>query len=610
MAWGWGRKHGRTMALATARPASPAPGEPASARAVKGGTNGARAARRDAVTDAPAFGGLRAALRRRHYGLISPLTRHILTVNLVALALLLVGLLSLERYQDWLVERQLEILTTEARIFAGALGEGAMEPSSDEFNEPAEALSWELARQMVRRQGDTTDTRTRLYRPDGSLWADSRVLTGFKSRVQIEELPPLPDGNRLTQLGIEIYDAIFRAVPTRENLPVYPEGRTNDPSKFPELVKALGGEVGTHVWRVAGVGGRQDMVLTAAVPVQRYKQVLGVVMLSRSGTEIDDEVRDFRLNILKIFGGVFVLTVLMSVYLAGTIVRPIRRLAAAADDVRFGQGRQAVIPDFARRNDEIGDLSSSLRAMTAAIWDRMDATERFAADVAHEIKNPLTSMRSAVETVQRVKDEGQLRRLLAIIADDVGRLDRLISDISNASRLDAELSRALTQPVDLAHMLSMLKDVHDSTLGRQDDTDDDAPPPPRVVLNLPERGNLTVPGIESRLTQVFQNLISNALSFSPPGGAVTLTARVRPGQVEITCADDGPGIPPAKFDAIFDRFYTERPAGEKFGTHSGLGLSISKQIVEAHGGRISATNRTDADGTVLGALFTVVLPRA
>ncbi|MDE1148948.1 MAG: stimulus-sensing domain-containing protein [Azospirillaceae bacterium] len=576
---------------------------PAQARSPGRGTAKAGAADPEGRTVAP-------RRRRRSYGVISPLTRHILTVNLLALALLLSGLLYLERYQDWLVQRQLDILTTEARIFAGALGEGAMEPSADEFNEPAGTLSWTLAAQMVRRLGDTTDTRFRLFDPKGVLQADSRVLSLAKgTRVQIEELAPLPDGNQLTQFGIDLYNAIVRALPTRDHLPVYPENRMGDGTHFPDVQKALNGEPATHVWRVAGDAGRQDMVLTVAVPIQRYKQVLGAVLISRGGSEIDTEVREFRVNILKVFGGVIVLTVLMSIYLASTIVRPIRRLAAAADEVRYGHGRQAVLPDFSGRHDEIGDLSQSLRAMTSALWDRMDAIERFAADVAHEIKNPLTSMRSAVETVQLVKDETRLRKLLAIIADDVGRLDRLISDISNASRLDAELSRAEANSVDLRRMLTMLHDIHDATLGQ--DVEDGAPAPVKVEVQLPPANrNLVVPGIEGRLTQVFQNLISNALSFSPPGGKVVLAAKVAGDRVEITCTDDGPGIPAGKTEAIFDRFYTERPAGEKFGTHSGLGLSISKQIVDAHNGKIFAVNRTDANGKVLGAVFTVQLPRA
>jgi len=240
----------------------------------------------------------------------------------------------------------------------------------------------------------------------------------------------------------------------------------------------------------------------------------------------------------------------------------------------------------------------------------MDAIERFAADVAHEIKNPLTSLRSAVETVSRIQDPARRDKLMAIIADDVQRLDRLISDISNASRLDAELSRAALEPVDIGAMLRTLADIHRTTAEDDEEDGDGAEAAPQVVIEPPRGGSLTVKGLEGRLTQVFQNLIANALSFSPPGGQVRLTARRTPdGAVEVTVSDDGPGIPEGKEEAIFERFYTERPAGEKFGTHSGLGLSISKQIVEAHGGTIRADNRLGAGGETVGAVFTVRLPR-
>ena len=245
-------------------------------------------------------------------------------------------------------------------------------------------------------------------------------------------------------------------------------------------------------------------------------------------------------------------------------------------------------------------MPCALTAMTAAIFRRMDAIERFAADVAHEIKNPLTSLRSAVETATRVQDPKQQKRLMAIIQDDVTRLDRLISDISDASRLDAEMSRLERAPVGMAGMLGMLAEVHATT---REDAD------PIVEYQAPEGGDpLTVLGKEGRLVQVFRNLIGNAVSFSPPGGRIRVGAERRGGDVLLSVEDDGPGVPDAKLDAIFDRFYSERPAGEKFGTHSGLGLSISKQIVEAHGGAIWAENRVDAAGRVLGARFCVRLP--
>jgi len=293
--------------------------------------------------------------------------------------------------------------------------------------------------------------------------------------------------------------------------------------------------------------------------------------------------------------------VLLSIYLASTIARPVHRLAEAAERAQ-GRGARIEIPDLTQRGDEIGDLSRSLREMTNALWLRMSAIESFASDVAHEIKNPLSSLRSAVETAVRIDDPVKQQRLLAIILDDVERLSRLITDISDASRLDAELSRDVMEPIDLTAMLRALVDIHETTR---------APSTARVVLTLPERRRgLVVSGIESRLSQVFLNLFSNAVSFSPPGGEIRVRLREDGRAVLATVEDDGPGIPPEKLTTIFDRFYTERPAAEKFGTHSGLGLSISKQIIDAHRGRIWAENRRDATAAVCGARFLIRLPEA
>lgn len=564
-----------------------------------------------------------AILRRGGWG-VSPLTLRILAVNVLALALLVIGLLYLGRYQDRLVQAELDALETEARIFASALGEGAVQRAVDEPETGGESyeLSPELGRQMVRRLALATDTHTRLYDADGHLLSDSRVLTGSPGKIEIRELPPPPAGDAVSRAVNDLYSRFIDVVPNREGLPLYRERPTATGSAPPDVERALAGENSKTVWRVESRGERADLLLTVAVPVQRYKEVLGAVLLSRSGAGIDDAIRSVRFDILKVFAVALLVTVGLSFYLASTIARPIRRLAQAADRLRAGHGRHTEIPDFTRRGDEIGELSGVLRDMTAALWARMDAIERFAADVAHEIKNPLTSLRSAVETVSRIQDPGRRERLMAIIADDVQRLDRLISDISNASRLDAELSRAEPEPVDVGAMLDTLADIHRAMAASahtEDAEASEAPDPPRVVVprvvvEVPPGGGLTVPGLEGRLTQVFQNLIANALSFSPPGGivrvAVRRTGNGSRGMVEVTVADDGPGIPDGKEEAIFERFYTERPAGEKFGTHSGLGLSISKQIVEAHGGRITAANRRGPDGGVTGAVFTVRLPRA
>ena len=323
-------------------------------------------------------------------------------------------------------------------------------------------------------------------------------------------------------------------------------------------------------------------------------------MLAARGDEIEATVRDVRLDIFKAFGLALCVTVVLSLYLAGTITRPVRRLAAAARRVRGGQSELPQIPDFTRRGDEIGDLSAALRGMTAEIWSRMEAVERFAADVAHEIKNPLTSLRSAVETASRIEDPDQQRRLMDIVQQDVARLDRLISDISSASRLDAELARTAMRRVDLGRLLDALVAMHRSAEGETGAA---------LTLDLAvDRGEID--GIETRLVQVFGNLLSNAFSFSPAGAAVRIALVREDGFFRVTVDDDGPGIPEESLESVFQRFYTERPPTEDFGTHSGLGLSISRQIVEAHGGSITAANRHRGDGGIAGARLTVRLPAA
>lgn len=550
--------------------------------------------------------------------LVSPLTLRILAVNVLALALLVGALLYLGRYQDRLIGAELDSLRTEARIFASALGEGAVQPAEDGSQGEAYVLSPELARQMVRRLVETTETRTRLFAGDGRELSDSRVLTGSPGTIQIEILPPPREPGEAPAFADRLYTWLTDVMPEREELPLYREADDPTSADYPDVERALAGEVSATVWRVERTGSRPGLMLTVAVPVQRYKAVLGAVLLSRDGHPIEEAIRSVRFDILRVFAGALAVTVLLSFYLASTIARPVRKLAVAAERVRSGHrpgkhrvgalwkgGQGDAIPDFTARGDEIGELSGALRAMTAALWARMDAIERFAADVAHEIKNPLTSLRSAVETVGRVDDPTRRARLMAVIADDVQRLDRLITDISNASRLDAELSRAEWESLDLAAMLAMLGDLYSATR----EEEEAVPTTPRVEV-VPGKGPLTVLGLEGRLTQVFQNLIANALSFSPPGGVVRVEARRNGAMVEITVTDDGPGIPQGKEDAIFERFYTERPAGEKFGTHSGLGLSISRQIVEAHGGIITAANRRAADDSVIGAVFVVRLPFA
>ncbi len=351
---------------------------------------------------------------------------------------------------------------------------------------------------------------------------------------------------------------------------------------------------------------RDDRLLvTVAEPVRHDGHTVGIILLTRAAGEVDRSLDAVRRSILDLFLLAFALTVLLSVYLARTIARPILSLARAAHSMREGAGRTGSVPEPLRaRGDEIGVLGRALAESARALWARMDATERFAADVSHEIKNPLTSIASALETLPRIADPDQQRRLLGIIGDDVARLDRLISDIARASRVDAELSRTPSETVALGPLLEALATIHEA--GREAGR---GPEQPRLVVHE-EQPALAVLAVEDRLVQVLRNLIGNAVSFSPRGGTITLRAAARGTMVELSVEDQGPGVPDARLEHIFERFYSERPAGERFGAHSGLGLSISRQIVEALKGRIRAENVVDARGRRLGARFVVTLPRA
>ncbi len=528
-------------------------------------------------------------VRRR--GALSPLTRRIFMVNVLALGVLVGGLLYLGQYEEGLEDAKLTALTTQGEIFAAALGQGSVGTRAD----GSRLFLPHVARPMVRRLVEPTRTRARLFASDGRLIADSRVLGGPGGSVQVEALPPPADDEPLEGFLVEIYDAIVGLLPTRRDPPRYQERANQQADDYEEVQLALSGEAVYSVRKTAA----GERLLIAAVPVQRFKRILGALMVTTTSTEIDNAVRDVRFGILKVFAVALGVTLLLSLYLAGVIARPIRRLAEAADRVRGRLSSEDSIPDFTNRNDEIGDLSGALRDMTDALWDRMQAIESFAADVSHEIKNPLTSLRSAVETAARVKDPEQQRRLMSIIQDDVKRLDRLITDISGASRLEAELARAELERLDIGRLLKALVQVHQST----DATDRAA-----LEIDVPANAKLFVRGIEGRLVQVVQNLIGNALSFTPADKSVRLAVLRDHGVIQITVEDDGPGIPEDNLANVFERFYSERPDSEPFGTHSGLGLSISRQIVEAHGGTIKAANRYDSSGRVAGALFTVRLP--
>jgi two-component system sensor histidine kinase ChvG len=529
---------------------------------------------------------------------LSPLTLRILAINVVALALLGGGFFYLGEYQQNLVAAQTEALKTQGQIFAAALGEGAVDPTLP----GGPALQPERSREMMRRLVEPTHMRARLFDATGTLIADSRILGISKQSIQIEEVPAPDQSNFFVRVVHSFYDNVIARIPWSRDYPVDIETAKPSAANYAEVGRAFLGEIAVSVHSVPVSGG---LVMSAAVPVQNYKEVIGVVLLSTGSGDIEQAVRSVRFSIAELFLVALAVTVLLSIYLAGTIVRPLRLLAAAADRMRSGDhGAQLEIPNFAARADEIGDLSVALREMTETIRRRMDAIEHFAADVAHELKNPLTSLRSAVETALRVDDTAKQKQLLRLVLEDTKRLDRLVTDISDASRLDAEMSRAERSIVPLGSMLAALVSLYRDAAG---------PDSPFLALDLPgglggPGSALNVRGNEDRLVRVFRNLLDNAISFSPPGGTITVRARRTGDKIRVAVDDSGPGVPEGKLNAIFDRFYSERPKGEDFGTHSGLGLAISKQIVEAHRGAIRAENRYDAENRLRGARFMVDLP--
>jgi two-component system sensor histidine kinase ChvG len=372
-----------------------------------------------------------------------------------------------------------------------------------------------------------------------------------------------------------------------------------------EVKTALSGTITSGVT----LNQKGETIVSVAVPIQRSHPVRGVLLLSTQGGEIDGMIWNERIGLLRVFLVAALVMTVLSFLLAGTIAGPVRRLAEAAERVRRGIKSRQEIPDFSDRADEIGHLSGALRDMTRALYTRMDAIESFAADVAHELKNPLTSLRSAVETLPLAKTQNSQGRLMEVIQHDVRRLDRLISDISDASRLDAELAREDANPVELGSLLTAIVSVANDTRR------DEQPGVELIIAKHPLGKNaFRVNGHDSRLGQVITNLIDNARSFSPPDKPVRVNLDRRGNTIEITVDDEGPGVSEHALERIFERFYTDRP-NQGFGQNSGLGLSISRQIVEVHGGKIWAENRPSTDpeaepGTSGGARFNVRLPAA
>lgn len=520
--------------------------------------------------------------------ILSRLTLRIFAVNGIALVVLAFGLIYMGRYESNLISSELQTLERQARIYAGAIAEAAQVegPILLQGEYGARILRYDRlarypARKMIKRLGQTTTSRIRLYDFDGSIMGDSDWLSG---PVGVIETGPASHRSGFFETPVEAsVDFILDLLPSSLKLEEYPNDNQTALTGYlyPDVQKAMNGDMSISAWNKD-----RRLLMSAAVPVKNMDRVMGVVYLTRDGAPIDDAIRQMQRDIIMLFIIALGVTFLLSLYLSGSIARPLRKLSNAANNVQRNFGRGAKIPDLSRRNDEIGDLSVAFKSMTDALALRLDTIERFAADVSHELKNPLTSLRSAVETVSIVKDKDDREQLLQVILHDVDRLDRLITDISKSSRLDAELSREDMATINITKMLEDICAHY------------------KCKVNLPADKNIKVRGVDIRLGQVFDNLLSNAKSFSD---TIELIVERQGKSWHITVEDEGPGIPESKLETIFERFYTERPQSESFGNHSGLGLAICKQIIDAHDGRIYAENRHNDKGQVIGARFTVIL---
>jgi two-component system, OmpR family, sensor histidine kinase ChvG len=548
------------------------------------------------------------------------LIARIFLINLLGLVILAIGILYFNQFRESLINARAQSLRTQAQIIAAAIAGSATAdtgtvvidpnslqdtPDATAENDQPDGLDFpinpETAGPVLRRLLANTGNRAQIIDTDGNLVVDSRFIYGGDIIETVDNKASDANQSWWQRRWNRLQTYIFGY-----DYPVRREYGLDKNKTYPEVAAALNGASVSQV----KLDENREIIVVVSVPVQRYRAVLGALVLSNKGGEIDDVLRAERQVVIFTFSFAAVVTLLLSALLAGTIANPIRRLSAAAQQVRHGISKRVEIPDFTTRRDEIGNLSGSLRDMTSALYTRIDAIEAFAADVAHELKNPLTSLRSAVETLQVVKKDEQRNRLIEIVKQDVKRMDRLITDISDASRLDAELARTEAKPSDLAALLGNITTMSNELA---------KPGMAEVALNvqpphtgLDQADAYAIAGQESRLSQVFRNLVDNARSFTSPGSKIQVRLRRAGNVIEVRVEDSGPGIRPENLERVFERFYTDRPE-QSFGNNSGLGLAISRQIVEAHKGRIWVENRmgrANASGerSVLGARFIVQLP--
>jgi two-component system sensor histidine kinase ChvG len=486
------------------------------------------------------------------------LTARILAVNIIALGLLAGSLFYLDSYRKQLLAERFKLARSEAQITAEAL---------------LITSSSRKERALLVQVGKEQKLRLRLYDPQGKLIADSFELAEPSFRlIDPAQEPWYQEAARILDRGM---DALLGA----PRIPDYHEPVETDAEAWPELHLARA-EMRSHI--MLRYAPDRTPVISAAVPVGKDGTML---LTTRNALDITQSIRDARQTLAIIVALALAVSIQLSLFLARTIVQPLRALVRAAVRVRLGRDREVEVPRLPERRDEIGLLARAISDMTGALRQRIDAVEHFAADVAHEIKNPLASLRSALDSLGRVNDPDLRRQLTAIALHDVKRIDRLVTEIADASRVDAELSRAIFEPVDLERLIA-------AAIGAREDRGENAGHAIRMERRGP--GRAEVLGVPARLERVIDNLLDNAVSFSPPGGSIeVIVTTTTQGRIWVMVCDHGPGIPESERETIFERFHSVRPETEDFGQHSGLGLAIARTIAEAHDGTLSATDRLD-----------------
>lgn len=548
--------------------------------------------------------------------LSASLVRRILVSNLLGLLALLIAMLYISLHHGWLLDAKVDVVKTVSRISAEAIAYRAIneraiydtnrlpdsvapKPKRDDAFAALELpIDPQQASLVLKKLVGPADLTARIYSQKGTLILDSDTLFG-KARPDDAAAPEAFEQQpRLKNFWTRIHYWLIN-----KELKVYRELGTANGFLYPEVKQAAEQGVERPILLLNSKG---QQIVSMAEPIKRGNRLMGVLLVSTQPGAIDDVLWDERWVILQIAGFALLVAIGSSLLLARTVADPMKRLSESANRVSQNISARQQLPDFSERRDEVGQMGRAFIAMTGALYRRIEASEKFAADVAHELKNPLAAARSTAEAMTYAKTDSDREELVEQIQGELKRLNRLINDVSNASRLDAELARQEMQPLDIRVVLKNVTSIFRDMLA------DDG----RVIKLAVEPGTseqaYTIVGNDGRLGQVFTNLVDNALSFSPPGGTITVKARSLGQRVELAVEDQGPGIPPDKLLAVFDRFYSDRPATDSSrGKNSGLGLSISKEIIVSHRGEITAENLIDANsGKVSGARFVVRLQRA